>query len=51
MVKLPGQTTAARVASPNGTATTLRLFDAILDQRINTPSELKAWAQALPAPR
>jgi hypothetical protein len=51
MVKLPGQTTAARVAGPNGTATTRKLFDAILDQRISTPNELKAWAQALPAPR
>lgn len=51
MVKLPGQTTAARVDSPYGTANTRKLFDAILAQRISTPNDLGAWAQALPAPR
>ena len=51
MVQLPGQTTAARVDRSYSSANTRKLFDAILTQRISTPNELKAWAQALPAPQ
>ncbi len=50
LVKLPGQTTAARIDTPYRTVNTRNLFDAIMAHRINTPADLAAWAHSLPTP-
>ena len=46
MVKLPNQTTAARIDTPFRTVRTRKLFDAILNHKINTPADLSTWAQS-----
>jgi Sulfatase len=48
IVKLPNQTTAARVDTPYQTVNTRKLFDAIMAHQINTPADLTAWAQTAP---
>ncbi len=44
IVKLPGQTTAARVDTPFSLVNTRQLFDAVLSHRINSVADLTAWA-------
>lgn len=48
LVKLPNQTTGARIDTPFHTVNTRTLFDAIMDHRINTPADLATWAQSTP---
>lgn len=50
LVKLPGQTTPARINTPYATVHTRQLFDAIMAHQINTPADLAAWVQSLPTP-
>jgi hypothetical protein len=45
IVKLPNQTTAARIDIPYHTVNTRKLFDAIMTRQINTPNDLATWAQ------
>ncbi len=47
MVKLPGQTTAARVDSVYHAVHTRALLDDLLTNKINSPADLTAWAQSL----
>ncbi len=49
LVKLPNQTTSARIDSPYQAYNTRKLFDAIMAHQINTPTDLSTWAHALPA--
>jgi len=46
IVKLPNQTTAARIDAPFQTVNTRKLFDAIMAHTISTPTDLAAWAQS-----
>jgi hypothetical protein len=45
IVKLPNQTTAARIDAPFQTVNTRKLFDALMSHQINTPADLAAWAR------
>ena len=47
LVKLPNQTTAARIDAPYQTVNTRKLFDAIMAHQINTPTDLTTWAQTV----
>jgi hypothetical protein len=46
IVKLPGQTTAARVDTPFSLVNTRQLFDAVLAHKINSVKDLTAWASS-----
>jgi hypothetical protein len=46
IVKLPGQTTGARIDTTYHAVNTRRLFDVLLNRKIQTPADLAAWAQA-----
>jgi hypothetical protein len=45
LVKLPGQTTPARIDFPFHSAKTRILLDQLMTNRITTPTQLSAWAQ------
>ena len=45
LVKLPNQTSAARIDTPFQTVNTRKLFDALMAHQINTPTDLVTWAQ------
>ena len=47
IVKLPGQTTEARVDTPYSSVDTRKLFDAILSRKINSVTDLTAWAATM----
>jgi len=47
IVKLPGQTSGARIDAPFNALNTRRLFDALLAQKIRTKEELAAWTAQL----
>ena len=47
LVKLPNQTTAARIDTPYHTVNTRKLFDQLLTNKITTPAELSTWAQSV----
>jgi hypothetical protein len=47
IVKLPGQTTEARVDTPYSSVDTRKLFDAILSRKINSVTDLTAWAPTM----
>lgn len=49
LVKLPNQTTSARIDIPYRTVNTRKLFDQLLANKITTPAQLSTWAQALPS--
>jgi hypothetical protein len=44
IVKLPGQQTPARIDQPFSAVHTRALFDALLQNRLQTPADLQAWA-------
>jgi hypothetical protein len=44
MVKLPNQTTSARVDTTFHTVNTRKLFDALMAHQVNTPADLTTWA-------
>jgi hypothetical protein len=46
LVKLPNQTTSARIDTPYQTVNTRKLFDALMAHQINTPADLATWAQS-----
>jgi hypothetical protein len=48
LVKLPNQTTAARIDAPFHTVHTRKLFDALMTHQIQTPTDLATWAHAIP---
>jgi hypothetical protein len=45
IVKLPNQTTAARIDASFQTVNTRKLFDALMAHQINTPTDLATWTQ------
>jgi len=47
IVKLPGQTTEARVDTPYSSVNTRKLLDAILSHKINSVTDLTAWASTM----
>jgi hypothetical protein len=46
LVKLPNQTTAARIDEPFHTVNTRKLFDALMAHQIQTPADLAAWSHS-----
>jgi hypothetical protein len=44
MVKLPNQQTAARIDPPFSAVSTRALLDALLQDHLQSPADLQAWA-------